>query len=130
MLSSFLLQKFMDTISNMGGGGGGVSDMVGNFLNSIFGGARASGGPVVPGKAYLVGERGPELLVPGMAGTVIPNHRMTPQVTVQVINNTGIQTRAKQTQPHFDGQKWVVGVVLDAVNRNVGGMRDVLKGAR
>lgn len=129
MLSSFLLQKFMDTISNMGGGGG-VSNIVGDFLSSIFGGARASGGPVVPGKAYLVGERGPELLVPGMAGTVIPNHRLTPQVTVQVINNTGIQTRAKQTQPHFDGQKWVVGVVLDAVNRNVGGMRDVLKGAR
>jgi hypothetical protein len=129
MLSSFLLQKFMDMISNMGGGGG-VSNIVGDFLSSIFGGARASGGPVVPGKAYLVGERGPELLVPGMAGTVIPNHRMTPQVTVQVINNTGVQTRAKQTQPHFDGQKWVVGVVLDAVNRNVGGMRDVLKGAR
>jgi hypothetical protein len=129
MLTSFLLQKFMDMISNMGGGGG-VSNIVGNFLDSIFGGGRASGGPVVPGKAYLVGERGPELLVPGVAGTVIPNHRMTPQVTVQVVNNTGIQTRVKQTQPHFDGQRWVVGVVLDAVNRNVGGMRDVLKGAR
>src|SRR5690606_27733362 len=102
MLSSFLLERFMNMISNMGGGG--ASNIVGNFLDSIFGGARASGGPVVPGKAYLVGERGPELLVPGMAGTVIPNHRLTPQVTVQVVNNTGIQTKVKQTQPHFDGQ--------------------------
>ena len=119
----------MDLFSIMGGCGL-VSNIVVNFLDSIFGGGRASGGPVVPGKAYLVGERGPELLVPGVAGTVIPNHRMTPQVTVQVVNNTGIQTRVKQTQPHFDGQRWVVGVVLDAVNRNIGGMRDVLKGAR
>ena len=35
--------------------------------------ARAEGGPVVAGQPYLVGERGPELIVPEQAGTVIPN---------------------------------------------------------
>lgn len=38
-----------------------------------FGGARAGGGPVGAGKTYLVGERGPELFVPGGSGSIIPN---------------------------------------------------------
>lgn len=33
---------------------------------------RASGGPVSGGRPYLVGEEGPELIVPGMSGNVIP----------------------------------------------------------
>jgi len=35
--------------------------------------ARAMGGPVAARTAYLVGERGPEVFVPGMAGNVIAN---------------------------------------------------------
>ena len=42
-------------------------------LGSLFGGARAEGGPVHPGKAYLVGERGRELFMPKGAGTIVPN---------------------------------------------------------
>lgn len=38
--------------------------------------ARAMGGPVMGGQAYMVGERGPELIVPGRGGTVIPNHAL------------------------------------------------------
>lgn len=38
-------------------------------------GARAAGGPVMRGSAYLVGERGPELFVPGSNGTIVPNGR-------------------------------------------------------
>lgn len=33
---------------------------------------RATGGPVAPGRAYRVGERGPELFVPGADGRVEP----------------------------------------------------------
>jgi hypothetical protein len=37
-------------------------------------GKRAAGGPVMAGKAYLVGERGPEVLVMGsQSGSIIPN---------------------------------------------------------
>lgn len=39
-------------------------------------GARAEGGPVSAGKPYLVGERGPEIIVPRSAGTVIPNDEL------------------------------------------------------
>jgi tape measure domain-containing protein len=34
---------------------------------------KQSGGPVQPGRVYLVGEKGPELFVPRAPGTIIPN---------------------------------------------------------
>ena len=36
----------------------------------------ASGGPVSGGSPYLVGEKGPELFVPGSSGNIVPNHEM------------------------------------------------------
>ncbi|MEM8987905.1 MAG: phage tail tape measure C-terminal domain-containing protein [Pseudomonadota bacterium] len=42
------------------------------FSNLPFGGARAGGGAVAPGAAYLVGERGPELFTPRSPGRVMP----------------------------------------------------------
>lgn len=49
-------------------GGAGYGDRLG--------GARANGGPVTAGTPYLVGEKGPEIVVPGRSGTVIPNNRI------------------------------------------------------
>lgn len=40
------------------------------------GGTRAEGGPVDPMRPYLVGEKGPEVIVPRAAGTVIPNDQV------------------------------------------------------
>jgi TP901 family phage tail tape measure protein len=45
-----------------------------NALPSIPG--RAGGGPVSRGEAYVIGEQGPELFVPGKDGTIIPNGAM------------------------------------------------------
>ncbi len=41
-----------------------------NLLTGIFGGARAAGGFVAPGAAYLVGERGPEIFTPAGSGRI------------------------------------------------------------
>lgn len=41
-------------------------------LSKSFSGARADGGPVLPGGAYLVGERGPEVFRPAAAGNIEP----------------------------------------------------------
>ena len=49
------------------------SSGIGNWFSNLFGGARAGGGAVNAGNAYLVGENGPELMVPGSSGTVVPN---------------------------------------------------------
>lgn len=37
---------------------------------------RATGGPVSGNSPYMVGERGPELFVPSVSGTIIPNNRI------------------------------------------------------
>lgn len=39
--------------------------------------ARAKGGPVKAGKPYLVGEKGPEIIVPKQSGHVVPNHAIS-----------------------------------------------------
>ncbi|TJZ91606.1 hypothetical protein FA743_10950 [Paracoccus gahaiensis] len=68
-----------------GGGGGGLLSGAMNFLagggDKLTGalrlaGARANGGPVSGGSAYLVGERGPEVIVPRNSGMVIPNNQL------------------------------------------------------
>jgi hypothetical protein len=54
-----------------GGGQGGLLSSLGSALGSFFGApGRATGGPVSPGRAYRVGENGPELFVPTSAGRV------------------------------------------------------------
>ena len=40
-------------------------------------GTRASGGWVGNNQAYLVGERGPEIFVPKISGTIIPNNKLS-----------------------------------------------------
>lgn len=37
---------------------------------------RADGGPVTRNQPYVVGERGPEMFVPGQSGTIVPNHAL------------------------------------------------------
>ena len=51
--------------------------------------ARADGGDISSGQPYLVGERGPELVVPRNSGTVIPNHALAGAMGGQVINYNG-----------------------------------------
>lgn len=54
-----------------GGGNTGAGNLIGSLVGSLLGlPGRATGGPVSPGAAYLVGERGPELFVPTSAGRV------------------------------------------------------------
>jgi hypothetical protein len=54
-------------------------------------GARADGGPVDSGGAYMVGERGPELFVPRSAGAIVPNHSMAMMGGSTNITNYNIQ---------------------------------------
>lgn len=56
----------------------------GLFEGLSFGGARANGGLVSAGEAYLVGERGPELFVPGASGTIVPNSAQRASIVFNV----------------------------------------------
>jgi DNA repair exonuclease SbcCD ATPase subunit len=56
--------------SKIGGGGGGGSVSAGQ--GSTFGNRREFGGPVSKGRAYIVGEKRPELFVPNTNGIIVP----------------------------------------------------------
>ncbi len=66
-----MLSGFSDNFKKDGSGKG-----LGGFLGGIIGGLFADGGRPPVGKASIVGERGPELFVPKVAGTIIPNNEL------------------------------------------------------
>lgn len=69
---------------------GGLGEALSSALSSVFSGARADGGPVSAGGAYLVGERGPEVFRPNVGGTVQPMGGAAP-VVVNVMVDGGPQ---------------------------------------
>jgi hypothetical protein len=76
-----------------GGGAGGLGAFFGQAIGALLGlPGRATGGPVSPGAAYLVGERGPEVFVPASAGRVEPAAQAggrTVRVSIQVAQPKG-----------------------------------------
>jgi hypothetical protein len=71
-----------------GGTGSGWLGM----LAGAFGGPKQHGGPVMAGVPYLVGERGPEVMIPARSGTIVPNSKIggqTNYITLTVQTPTG-----------------------------------------
>jgi hypothetical protein len=59
------------------GGSGGLGGLLGQTFGALLGlPGRATGGPVAPGRAYLVGERGPEVFMPTASGRIESNHAL------------------------------------------------------
>lgn len=71
MVSQLLARQLLMGFFGQFAGGGGL---MGGIAGGLIG--RQKGGPANRNTPYLVGERGPELMVPNASGTVIPNHRM------------------------------------------------------
>ena len=72
----------------------------------------ANGGTATAGRPYIVGERGPELFVPGRTGTVVPNHAMGgANVTVNV-DASGTQAQGNQPNAKLLGQ--AIGAAVQA----------------
>jgi phage-related minor tail protein len=73
-IASAAIRSGLDSILGGGGGQGGhggLLNSIGSILGSVLGApGRATGGPVSPGRAYRVGERGPELFVPTSSGRI------------------------------------------------------------
>lgn len=84
--------------SALGGGGLGGLLGVGGLLGAVFGlPGRATGGPVSPGRGYMVGENGPEMFVPTSAGRVEPSASGAPRdVRIAITVNTPAGTGGAQ----------------------------------
>ena len=67
-LEDLLSGVFSSLFQNKASGG---TDFLGSLLSGFA--KRATGGPVMAGQPYIVGERRPEVFVPSVSGTVIPS---------------------------------------------------------
>lgn len=90
-----------NTASASGTASSGWGELIAQGLTALFGGGRASGGPVRTGRLYEVGERGPELLqsggrnfmIPGRDGYVQANSAVTSGGNVVLTQNIMFQGR-------------------------------------
>jgi hypothetical protein len=112
-----VVQQMVGQLGSATSAGTGLLGGIGRLF-----GMRAMGGPVTSGQPYMVGERGPEIIVPSRNGTVVPNNQLGGGgVTVnQTINiTTGVQqtvrAEIKSLMPQIaDSAK---AAVLDARRR-------------
>lgn len=122
-------------IGALGAAKGTSSFAGGSSFSSAFTGNRfAAGGKTNPG-LMLVGENGPELLQSSgshriytasetrrlMGGTTSNN------VVVNIVNQSGQELESKQQNSRFDGENYVIDIVVRAMESNKGGMRDAIK---
>jgi len=128
-LASSQLTNWISSLTSSSGGNEWVSRT----------GARASGGSVYSDNPYIVGEAGPELFVPSSSGSIITNSQLAAMnqgagssgsgdVSVSLINNSGVQTTAKVTSKKTDSMgNQAITLVMEAVTKNTGGSRDFFK---
>lgn len=122
-------------IGSLGAAKGISSFAGGSSFSSAFTGNRfAAGGKTAPG-LMLVGENGPELLQSSGSHriyTASETRRLmggatSNNVVVNIINQSGQELESKQQNSRFDGENYVIDVVVRAMESNKGGMRDAIK---
>lgn len=78
-IAGHAMQSGISALFSGGGssGSGGLGGLLGQTFGALLGlPGRATGGPVSPGRAFLVGERGPEVFMPTSSGSIAPNHAL------------------------------------------------------
>ena len=99
-----IAERLMDQLFGQSGdsGGGMFGNVVSGIFSGMFGGAKAGGGDTIGGRAYLVGEQGPELFVPRTMGRVLNADQLTVGgggMSFQQVNNTTIAGRPDRRTP-------------------------------
>jgi tape measure domain-containing protein len=131
LLRVFVIQKAINALSGLFGGGGagglsysgvtgsalGTSMLSGNFTATPFStiglGFRAKGGSVRAGSPYVVGERGPELFMPGRSGGIAPTGSFGGAVSV-VVNVDAGGTSVEGNEPNANQLGRIVGAAVQA----------------
>ena len=124
-------------IGSLGAAKGTSSFAGGGSFSSAFTGNRfAAGGKTNPG-LMLVGENGPELLQSSGSHriyTASETRRLvggaaSNNVVVNIINQSGQELESKQQNSRFDGENYIIDVMVRATNTNKGGVRDAIRAA-
>lgn len=108
-------KAFASAIKNMAGfGAGPEAEMPSYDQNGIAVPARAKGGPISPGRPYLVGEEGPEIITPTRSGYVHSND------TLAATGNVGA-ARASQSSMVVNQTNHIAININEATNaREIG----------
>ena len=124
-------------IGSLGAAKGTSSFAGGSSFSSAFTGNRfAAGGKTNPG-LMLVGENGPELLQSSGSHriyTASETRRLvggatSNNVVVNIVNQSGQELESKQQNSRFDGENYIIDVMVRAANTNKGGVRDAIRAA-
>lgn len=133
-----LFGRAVGGIGSIGAAKGTSSFASGGSFSSAFTGNRfAAGGKTNPG-LMLVGENGPELLQSSGSHriyTASETRRLvggggaSNNVVVNIINQSGQELESKQQNSRFDGENYIIDVMVRAANTNKGGVRDAIRAA-
>ena len=108
-LQKGILQMFMPSIGSQVG-----NDLAGHFAKLP---KKAAGGPVSGGSPYIVGEKGPELFVPGSSGNIVPNHAMGGANIVVNVDASGSSVQGDAGQAEQLGSMLAAAVQAELVNQ-------------
>ena len=107
-----------------GPGGAAVGAGLGQSAGSLLGASLQEGGPVQPGKAFLVGEKGRELFVPPTTGTVVPNDMLggtPPEIKVNIVNVDDARS-VPEAMATREGEQ----TIMNVITRNRGQLRELI----
>lgn len=110
------VQGLFNSMGSANGGGAGGLFNFGSLIGNILGlPGRAIGGPVSPGRGYLVGERGPELFVPTSSGRIEPNRGNGPKGDVRISINVNAPSGQSGAQALQRSSRQVASAVRRAL---------------
>jgi hypothetical protein len=126
MIAQALIMKVLGILMP-GSNTAAVADPLANFNAGALQ-YRAAGGPVTGGSPYIVGERGPELFVPGRSGSIVANNQLAGGG--DTIVNGGINITVENTGESLGAEaqkqiaRQVQGIVMGTLmnERRSGGM--------
>ena len=112
-----LIGGFGENFGKSASGGGGKG--IGGFLGGLIGGLFANGGRPPVGKASVVGEKGPELFVPKVAGTIIPNNAIGGGNTTNNMITVNVDASGTSVQGNGSEADQLGGLIASVVQATI-----------
>lgn len=113
------IRSGLESLGSGSGGTGGILNSLGSILGGVLGApGRATGGPVSPGRAYRVGENGPELFVPTSAGRVETGGAAKPSANIRLTINVSDNGRGSAPDALQRSSRHVARAVRQALARD------------
>ena len=91
-------------------------------------GGYIGGRRLMPGEVPIIGKKRELVLTEDQQNLLSGQMKSQPGVTLNIINNSGTDIEAEESEPRFDGKQMILDVVIEATTKSTR-FRDTLKGA-